>query len=255
MKFSTFTLPILGAAACVSAQNTNTTSTNTTKTAELLQGLQMAPTRLARLNVLKDNEDWLFDFTSDLGTTRSAGGNITAASVANFPALFANGLAMTIGQMEPCGMNTPHTHPRAKEILYLVNGEIEAGFIEENGARFVQNTLTKGQGTLFPQGSIHYQINTGCDPVLFVAALNNEDPGSSQIAQRFFGLPPDVAQATLGDIGLQDVTNITTGVPDNMAIGVDRCLKKCNLTRGKQPVKQQQPRVAENALPLDTNKL
>jgi hypothetical protein len=42
---------------------------------------------------------WLFDFTSGLGTTRSMGGNITAANVANFPALFANGLAMTIGQM------------------------------------------------------------------------------------------------------------------------------------------------------------
>jgi hypothetical protein len=81
-------------------------------------------------------------------------------------------------------MNTPPTHPRATEILYLVSGEMEAGFIEENGARFVKNTLTAGQGTLFPQGSIHYQVNTGCDPVLFVAALNEEDPGTSQIAQR-----------------------------------------------------------------------
>jgi len=126
-------------------------------------------------------------------------------------------------------MNTPHTHPRATEILYLVSGEMEAGFIEENGARFVDNILTKGQGTLFPQGSIHYQINTGCDPVLFVAALNNEDPGTTQVSQRcelyslslpfyplippaVFGLPPDVVQATLGDIGLEEVTNITTGV-------------------------------------------
>ena len=184
-------------------------------------------------------------------------------------------------------MNTPHTHPRATEILYLVNGEMETGFIEENGARFVHNVLTKGQGTLFPQGSIHYQINTGCDPVLFVAALNDEDPGTSQIAQRcefysfviflladnfppVFGLPPDIVQATLGDIGLEEVTNLTTTVrflwtqhlrnplisvlqtPDSMAIGVDRCLKKCGLTRGEQTTKQQQPRNAENALPLDT---
>ena len=81
-------------------------------------------------------------------------------------------------------MNTPHTHPRANEILYLVSGQMQAGFIEENGARFVNNTLTPGQGTLFPQGSIHYQFNTGCEPALFVAALNDEDPGTSQIAQR-----------------------------------------------------------------------
>jgi len=246
MKTSTFIASIIGAAVCVSAQNNNAT-----KTAELLEGLQKAPTRLARLNVLKDNEDWVFDFTSGLGTARNAGGNMTAANVANFPALFANGMAMTIGQIGPCGMNTPHTHPRATEILYLVNGEMEAGFIEENGARFVSNVMTKGQGTIFPHGSIHYQVNTGCEPILFVAALNDEDPGTSQIAQRFFGLPPDVSQATLGDVGLEEVTNLSTGIPDNLAIGVDRCLQKCGLTRGNQTMKQQQPRNADNALPLD----
>ena len=82
-------------------------------------------------------------------------------------------------------MNTPHTHPRATEFLYVVsNGQMEAGFIEENGARFVVNTLTEGQGTIFPMGSIHFQVNLGCEPLTFVAALNNEDPGVSQIAQR-----------------------------------------------------------------------
>lgn len=81
-------------------------------------------------------------------------------------------------------MNSPHTHPRATEIIYLVEGEIETGFIAENGACFIHNTLEKGHGTLFPQGSIHYQINTGCKPAIFVAALSDEDPGTSQIAQR-----------------------------------------------------------------------
>jgi hypothetical protein len=56
MKFSAFTLSILGAAACVSAQN-NPNTNATTRTAELLEGLQRAPTRLARLNVLKENTD------------------------------------------------------------------------------------------------------------------------------------------------------------------------------------------------------
>ena len=81
-------------------------------------------------------------------------------------------------------MNTPHTHPRATEFLFLVNGQMEVGFIEENGARFVINAMAPGQGTIFPKGSIHYQINLGCDPLTFVAALNDEDPGASQIAQR-----------------------------------------------------------------------
>ena len=96
--------------------------------------------------------------------------------------------------IRPCGMNSPHTHPRATELLYVVNGELEAGFIEENGARFVVNTVSQGQGALFPKGSIHYQINLGCEPLTFVAALNDEDPGVSQIAQRCEYPDPIVSQ-------------------------------------------------------------
>jgi hypothetical protein len=51
MKFTTHILSILAAAAYVSAQNA------TERTAELLEGLQKAPTRLARLNVLANNTD------------------------------------------------------------------------------------------------------------------------------------------------------------------------------------------------------
>lgn len=85
-----------------------------------------------------------------------------------------------------------------------------------------------------------------------------------------FGLPPDVVAATLGDVGIEEVVSLATGVspirsmsaclllllnvlffqiPDNMAIGVDRCLKQCNLQRGNQTTTQLQPRVAGNAFP------
>jgi len=243
MKFFAAIPLILGAALQAVAQTADAAA------AQLVADLKSAPTQVARLNILKNNRDWLFDYNAGVGTVSGAGGNVTLANVANFPALFANGMAMAIGQMEPCGMNTPHTHPRATEFLFLVNGNLEAGFIEENGARFVINDLTAGQGTIFPKGSIHYQINLGCDPITFVAALNDEDPGASQIAQRFFGLPPDVVAATLGDVGIEEVVSIASGIPDNMAIGVDRCLQKCGLKRGDQPMTQLQPRVDGNAFP------
>ena len=47
-------------------------------------------------------------------------------------------------------MNTPHTHPRATEILYSVNGTLTSGTIGENGSRFVFNNINPGQATVFP---------------------------------------------------------------------------------------------------------
>lgn len=46
-------------------------------------------------------------------------------------------------------MNTPHTHPRATEMLYLVNGTLETGMLDENGARFVYNTINAGSAAVF----------------------------------------------------------------------------------------------------------
>ena len=87
--------------------------------------------------------------------------------------------------IRPCGMNTPRSHPRATGFLYFVgNGQLETGFIEENGARFVINTMTQGQGTIFPKGSTHFQANLLCEPLSCVTALNDEDPGANQITQR-----------------------------------------------------------------------
>ena len=79
-------------------------------------------------------------------------------------------MAMTIGFLGPCGMNTPHTHPRATEMLYVVNGTLTSGMIPENGNRFIFNTLEPGQAQIFLQGSIHYQQNELCEPVMFVGA-------------------------------------------------------------------------------------
>ena len=91
---------------------------------------------------------------------------------------------MTIGFLGPCGMNTPHTHPRATEINFSVNTTLRAGFLEENGARFVDVELAAGSAAVFPMGAIHFEMNPSCEPAMFVAAFDNEDPGVGQVAQR-----------------------------------------------------------------------
>lgn len=149
------------------------------------------------------------------------------------------GISTTLGFLDACGINTPHVHPRATEFLTVVEGEIDFGYILENGLvaagqnAEVAGTLSKFQGTVFPQGAIHYQINNQCNPAIFVATLDNEDPGTLTMAQGFFGLNPDVVNATLGfpkEINGKNIQEFRKYLPVNIAQSVDICLKKCGFT-------------------------
>lgn len=113
----------------------------------------------------------MFDFFNPptAGVVPGAAGHLVLASVSDFPALVGNGesiqrwykchcsepviagVALLAGFLGPCGMNTPHTHPRATEFLYLVNGTLQNGMITETGSRFIVNNITGGQGILLPQ--------------------------------------------------------------------------------------------------------
>lgn len=74
----------------------------------------------------------------------------------------ALGMSMTIGFLGPCGYNTPHTHPRATEFNFAVNGTLQAGILTENGARFVFNEVNPGSAAIFPNGAIHFEMNNEC---------------------------------------------------------------------------------------------
>ncbi|KAJ7091491.1 RmlC-like cupin domain-containing protein, partial [Mycena belliarum] len=213
--------------------------------------LRLAPTAVDRINDLPDDKQFIFDFFNPTaGLTRGAGGRTVTATSGTFPAVVGNGIAMTVGFLSPCAINTPHTHPRATEINFSVNGTLRTGLLTENGARFVVNELPPGSMTVFPQGAIHFEINDGCEPAMFVAGFNNEDPGVSSLAQRFFGLPPDVVGIAMGDLGVEQVKGLEAMIPDNIAEGTDECLRRCGLARSPaQPTAQHQPRISGNAFP------
>ncbi|KAJ7815646.1 RmlC-like cupin [Mycena olivaceomarginata] len=194
---------------------------------ELVAELRDAPTAVDRVNLLPKDSQFVFDFFDPAAkATVGKGGKIVTANAATFPAVIDNGAAMAVGFLEPCGMNTP-AHPPPRD------GDPPGGM------------------TIFPQGSIHFQINEGCEPALFVAAFNSEDPGVLQVAQRFLGLSPDVVAATLGDIGVEEVYGLDAMIPDNVALGTDECLKRCGISRSEQPTTQRQTRVSGNAFPSD----
>ncbi|TFY55319.1 hypothetical protein EVJ58_g8322 [Rhodofomes roseus] len=236
--FSSFLLPIALAASVVTAQTT-------TDVNSLIAELITAPNHKGRVGDLPKDSDFVFDFANPpaAGVTTGAGGHLVLASVADFPALVGNGIAIAAGFLGPCGMNTPHTHPRATEFLYLVNGSLTNGMITETGSRFIINNITSDQAMLLPQ------FNDNCETVHFVSALNSADPGVLLAAQGLFGLPPSIVAASLGQLGVEEVAGIATIIPDDIAFGSQECLARCGINPGQQPTKEQVPRVSGNALP------
>ncbi|KAF2746923.1 RmlC-like cupin, partial [Sporormia fimetaria CBS 119925] len=179
----------------------------------------------------------VFDFNAASAAPNAKGGRALAANIDTFPLLTDLGISTTVAFLSPCGLNTPHVHPRATEFLTLVSGSLTFGSILENGLvdpgqpAEIRGRLQPFQGTAFPVGSIHYQFNPSCDTeAVFVASLNNEDPGTNQVAQGFLGLDGGVVNATLGfpkTVDGRDLEGFRKMIPANLALDVESCLRRC----------------------------
>ncbi|KAJ6452498.1 RmlC-like cupin domain-containing protein [Mycena sanguinolenta] len=215
--------------------------------AAIASGLKMEPSMDDRLTkLLTDGNGNLltgdalrqltvFDSNNQKAAVNASGGSILLATVDNFPILEELGISGAVSLVEPCGLNIPHSHPRASEILVVVEGIMDTGFVQENGFNTaIQTSLGQYQATVFPMGSIHYLYNPTCSPAVFVAALNNEDPGRSDIATSYWMLPSEVVDAALGfpeTIGASTIDAWRSHLPVNLAAGVDSCLQACGLSQ------------------------
>ena len=158
----------------------------------------------------------------------------TALHVDDFPYLTGFGVAGAVSFVAPCGLNIPHSHPRADEFFTVVEGQLETGWVMENGFNeVILAPLGKYQGTVFPKGSIHYQQNPTCDQAVFVAGFDNNDPGRSDIVTNYFMFDDDIIEASLGfptQINASTIDKWRSKIPVNLAAGVDSCPKACGLS-------------------------
>ncbi|KAJ7056733.1 RmlC-like cupin domain-containing protein [Mycena amicta] len=214
--------------------------------AAIASGLRTQPSQNDRLKklLLDSNGNLLtgsalrqltvFDYNNQAPATGAKGGSILLATVDNFPILEELGISNAVAIVEPCGLNIPHLHPRASEFFTVIEGILDTGLVQENGFNTeIETQLGKYQGTVFPMGSMHYQQNPTCSEAVFVAALNSEDPGRSDIATSFWALPSNVVDAAMGfphTIGASNIDTWRAHLPVNLAAGVDSCLKACGLS-------------------------
>ncbi|CAB4289286.1 unnamed protein product [Prunus armeniaca] len=96
--------------------------------------------------------------------------------------------------LHPNGLNPPHTHPRATEILVVLEGTLYVGFVTSNGDgnRLFTKVLNKGDVFVFPIGLIHFQLNVGHVNAVAFAGLSSQNPGVITIANAVFGSKPPI---------------------------------------------------------------
>ncbi|XP_021898200.1 germin-like protein subfamily 1 member 20 [Carica papaya] len=140
-------------------------------------------------------EDFFFSGLNIPGNTdNQVGSNVTAVFVDQLPGLNTLGISLTRIDYAPGGQNPPHTHPRASEILVVLEGTLLVGFVasNQNNNTFFFKTLYPGDVFVFPIGQIHFQFNIGEINAVAFAGLGSQNPGVITIANTVFGSNPPI---------------------------------------------------------------
>ncbi|PIN05088.1 hypothetical protein CDL12_22362 [Handroanthus impetiginosus] len=144
-------------------------------------------------------EDFFFPGLNKPGNTSNPlGSKVTLVNVNQLPGLNTLGISLARLDFAPYGLNPPHTHPRATEILVVIQGTLYVGFVTSNPADPNQKNelftkyLYPGDVFVFPQGLIHFQFNVGHENSLAFAGLSSQNPGAITIANAVFGSDPPI---------------------------------------------------------------
>ncbi|CAM0953145.1 unnamed protein product [Alopecurus aequalis] len=115
---------------------------------------------------------------------------ISKASMAEFPAL--NGQSVSYARLTfPAGtVNPPHTHPRAAELLLVIEGALSVGFIDTTGKLYTKD-LVVGDMFVFPKGLVHYQSNQGSSLAVALSGFGSASAGTVSVPVTVFGTGVD----------------------------------------------------------------
>lgn len=134
----------------------------------------------------------------------------TGANVEKIPGLNTLGVSLARIDYAPGGLNPPHTHPRGTEIIFVLDGELDVGFITTSN-KFISKSVKKGDVFVFPRGLVHFQKNNGDKPASVIAGFNSQLPGTQSIAATLFTSTPAVPDNVLTktfQIGTKEVDKI-----------------------------------------------
>ncbi|GJN25284.1 hypothetical protein PR202_gb13091 [Eleusine coracana subsp. coracana] len=144
-------------------------------------------------------EDFFFSGLQMAGnTTNKQGSAVTPVNIAQIAGLNTLGISLARIDYAPYGLNPPHTHPRATEILTVLEGSLYVGFVTSNpDNKLFTKVLNKGDVFVFPQGLVHFQFNYGTSKAVALAALSSQNPGVITVANAVFGSKPSISDDVL----------------------------------------------------------
>lgn len=142
--------------------------------------------------------DFVFSGLAKAGNTSNIiKAAVTPAFVNQFPGL--NGLHLSLARLDLAvgGVVPMHTHPSGNEVLLVIQGSICAGFISSANDVYFK-TLHKGDVMVFPQGLLHFQIQSGKGPAIALVSFNNPSPGLQILDFALFAndLPTEIIEGT-----------------------------------------------------------
>ncbi|CAK7357329.1 unnamed protein product [Dovyalis caffra] len=94
------------------------------------------------------------------------------------PGLNTLGINLARADFATEGVLPPHTHPRASEIVTVLEGSLFVGFVTSNPLnRLISKVIQKGDVFVFPIGLVHFLYNVGNAPASVISTFSGQNPG------------------------------------------------------------------------------
>ncbi|KAK7404850.1 hypothetical protein VNO78_05856 [Psophocarpus tetragonolobus] len=116
---------------------------------------------------------------------------VLKATMGEFPALNGQSVSYAVLQFPAGSVNPPHTHPRSAELLFLLQGALQVGFVDTTNKLFTQ-TLRAGDLFVFPKALVHFQHNADtAKPALALSAFGSANAGTVSLPNTLFNTSID----------------------------------------------------------------
>lgn len=126
-----------------------------------------------------------------IGSSPPPAFKVTKATFAEFPALLGQSVSYAALQFPSGAVNPPHTHPRSAELLLVVQGTLQVGFVDTKNNLFTQS-LETGDMFIFPKGLVHFQYNADNKTcAIALSAFGSANAGTVSLPSTLFNTSID----------------------------------------------------------------